>query len=947
MVDYNKSSTVIKLAVIGDVHADASAVKVIPNDQIKNFKYTLLGDDAFKFVIELVNYDDAFLTSITKSVNTMVKDVGAPDYTNLDEDNANLKSLPKLLIQFGYEDHNSKEVLSHVHLTNVTDVKYQFTQGQEKILVITSRFSPSKNSDPEDLAAYQSTSFIDIIFPEANRPDGVNCYFKPSQQGAAENSNSKITYHDLVINVVRDLVGPKDGTEFKYLEPDKKTKTAITGIINRAIFKALSHRPEVPEGVWETVKANVASWISPLDNLKEIALTSFNSEFMEHYLGFGEHEWDKLVELSKELKLEFTRRYGHYNPTEEISKAFSGAFDSAMNVGEKLATATGNVILGNTQNSLTDLAVDFGTKLLNGYLASELVYIINNNSGGIAQGNIEQAMVDDGLELDEFGLVPPFNAKILTGYGEQARNILAGKEGVLNVEIINYPSSHVGRKYKVPFNGNEMVLHFMMDNDGNVTTTIDTEAGPAPFADRLMLIADELNEQTTFDKREDLQEVAEAEQEERERIDEERRNPTPEGTGYKLAGLPHSEKRNIFNRDIKVSAISEEGVSTHATAASIIKAYNKLFSADKPEYELEILYHVGTSSGDFNSILLENEGDPKKTRTLHAVIGLKPDITAYKNSLKELEITSSPLTKEDEDHAIIHLDYGRNTSIVKYFDFTGDIRWLRNINTAIVTNSYVDNVYPFLETKTIQKTFTSIVPLLLKDQEFLHEMRAADETLNDAKIDDDDPDSDIKKVLEDLLAQFQGQINLEDEAPGDDYYNGVNALTPEMLKSLSYVEDYIEAGNSAGYLNRGLGDDFKEKMSSFNLFLGGMANTESIKLLMDYKNADQGFVIKPSNVFDKAAQDTRTPELKNALAIYQNNMNMFAEIKIKTLGIPEVTTVQDITQRAVALSVYDPSENNDRKHWLSGLYKITSLSHSITASESYSSELTLLKLPSH
>ena len=163
---YNKGATVVKMAVIGDVVKDPNDLIVL-GDQISSFQYTLLGGDAYKFKIELVNYSEVFLTSITKAINTLIKSKKAPEYTDVGPDSGDLQSLPKLLIQWGYEDVQGKEALSAIHAAAVTTVDYKFSQGKEKILIIEAVFVPEnvKGSNPEVDATYESTVLVDVDMP--------------------------------------------------------------------------------------------------------------------------------------------------------------------------------------------------------------------------------------------------------------------------------------------------------------------------------------------------------------------------------------------------------------------------------------------------------------------------------------------------------------------------------------------------------------------------------------------------------------------------------------------------------------------------------------------------------------------------------------------------------------------------------------------------------------
>jgi len=943
MVDYNKSSTVIKLAVIGDVHDDASR-RVIPNDQIKNFQYTVIGTDAYKFVIELVNYDDSFLSSVVKSLQAIVRDADTPDYTDFGaaENESTLRSLPKILVQFGYEDHNAKEVLSHVHFATISNAKYKFTQGQEKILVLDAVFNSKSNPDPEDLSTYKSSQIVDVIFPDSNTPEKTLCNFKPGQDGTGENENDDILFLDMIRGVIKDLIGSKDGTEFLYLAPDDSQYRVAFRHERRRIERALSKKtPPLPDGFWAATKTILAGALNPIDNLKNAYLNypghGAQKEFIQHYMGWGEAQWDQLELLFKELGLDLTRRYGHYTPWKEFAKTWDGAYEEVAELAADAGRALGRRVTG--EGSLIDVVSDVGSRIWNGS-ERKLTYVMMSTAAGTGRDNIQELLLEDGLALDIDGVPSWWDAEIITKYDDTNYQLAVGKEANITAKIIRgAPTAGggnlIGKTYTVKFNGSENLFHY--DPAGENTLNFEDSA---TLKERWAKIADELNDRKVERMESDAADILRDEEKEKQKRKDALENPTPESDGFKISNMSHSDKRDMFNRNVEVAAISASGTTTFATAKSIIKAYNKLFANGKSDYELELVYHCSFSAGDFNDILSYHEGDPLKTRTTHAVLGFRPAINEYKENLKDFEIFSSPITEESDNHKTLHLDYGKTGSITKYFDFTGDVRWLRNINTAIATNHYVDNVYSFLESDVIQRSFSSIIPLLLKDHEFIEAMDEANDKVN--------LDKPEKKhiTITDTLNQLQNQLLDQMQQAGNTNvptHNPVKALTSEQLKSLKYVSTYIEEGGGEGYLETHLGDDFKEKMSSFNLFLAGLANSESLKLLMDYKQAYHGYIIKPSNIFDNIAGDERSTDLKDVLATYQNNINMFAEVKLKTLGIPELTLIADF-QRPVRFTIYDPSKNTDSKHWLSGIYKITALSHNITSSDAYSSELTLLKI---
>ena len=72
------------------------------------------------------------------------------------------------------------------------------------------------------------------------------------------------------------------------------------------------------------------------------------------------------------------------------------------------------------------------------------------------------------------------------------------------------------------------------------------------------------------------------------------------------------------------------------------------------------------------------------------------------------------------------------------------------------------------------------------------------------------------------------------------------------------------------------------------------------------------------------------------------------EVKIKTLGIPEMDTLTGIiSPRYFAFEVYDLSKesltNRGNQHWITGTYRPMAINHKINNSVGYISEFTLLK----
>ena len=923
MGDYNKSASIVKLAVIGDVFKEGS-VAPIPNDQIRSFKYTLLGDNAFKFVFELVNYDQAFLTSITKTVNKMATDAGTPDYTNLDPDLSDLTSLPKILVQFGYEDHKGSEILSKVHFSTVSEVAYKFSQGEEKILVITSVFDPNGGAEADtlDSASYESMQYIDIIFPTENVRSDANVFFKRSSP-EEENTNPYISPYDIVVGMCKDLLSYKDGVNWVHLEPSGTPGKRGHEIMSKKILHdALTIKvTDYPTNTFRAFFESTGKALSdPVQGFKDAminmaeALPDEAGEFIEGKTGFGARQYNDLIVLLEPLKLTLERKYEEYGYWGNMMKVTKGALDT---MGEGLL-GVGQMFLDDFTRGA--LAIADGADWLVAYLDGEtdIKYKFNHNSGA----NVSEAVYRMSAELDYYD---EFEGEV-TLNNDQRNKIAHGSKAHVTITMTS-PTGLARPSIPIPLDGSETVLYQALEASQPQTGIL---------RDLILEFNSKIaREVAENEELAEVQKVAAEEQANRDAM------VTPESDLIKISEMSDSEKLNAFNRNIKFTATSEEGTSIFETVAAILKGYNQIFTNGDSDLDLEIAYLGHTSAGDFNTVLLEHEGQPLQTRLIDIVIGLKPDIRKYEEDLYgydgpySREILSSPLTKEEDDHAIIYIDYGRNSSVTKFFDYTGDIRWLRNISASLAANHHIDNVYVYLEGKTIKRSYLDVVRLLLTDPKFIEAM---------GKV-----GKDITGTLHKLKDQFNSKyMDIENGVVVDDgkflsYYAAVKPITMEELEDLKYVTQYIQSGASDDTLNNST-DTFKDTLSSFNLFISSLYEAETVGLLMDNRPANKGFYLKPSNQFDKIALNTLGPAVKQKLSIFQENANMFAEVKLKTLGIPELTTIPDITHRYVYFDIYDPSEDREGKHWLSGAFQITGLSHSISPSEGFSSEFTLAKV---
>ena len=142
----DNSPAIVNLALIGGT-GDQMGTSIRLSENLHKFKYDLIkdgdGKSSFTFTIEFINANDSFTESLLSLYSANLK--GNP--RNLDEITSGLLEgvdagtfsnvyFPKLLIQWGY-DYESDISKSGVHIAQITNVEYKFTQGKEKIFIIS------------------------------------------------------------------------------------------------------------------------------------------------------------------------------------------------------------------------------------------------------------------------------------------------------------------------------------------------------------------------------------------------------------------------------------------------------------------------------------------------------------------------------------------------------------------------------------------------------------------------------------------------------------------------------------------------------------------------------------------------------------------------------------------------------------------------------------------
>lgn len=972
---YNKSATVVKMAVIGDVVEDPNDLLVLA-DQISSFEYTLLGADAYKFKIELVNYSDVFLSSILKALNTVLKSSATPEYASLEADESNIKSLPKLLIQWGYEDEQGKPALSAIHTAAVTTVDYKFSQGKEKILVIDAVFMPEnkEGSNPEVDATYISEMLVDVDMPMITAP-----YSRPDLYINRQGTQEHMSISMIVQEIVKDLIEAIDGFEVNIFEDPNNESFE-----QQALQFALTHKIQadyqdaaVSGGFWAKIGANIKSAWNDED--QELRGGSDSTSLHTYYgaantggyggkqdkYGYGgvagghilaairdseaeELYWDKLESIFKFIGITLTRpdfkdilkevtERSLNRTTATTDNRLYGAYPSIAP-----ATATPSVV-DEIPSELTEYRARMSTMVYNFKIdetCGDTGAATNEDVLHYFFGNPENSNFE--YIIDVKG-VPQTFADELNVHGDFYHDV----NGLTDITSSVTPSSII---WPITFQPNTKIIL----EDGSYSTL------------QALITSTEASIAQATDANEALAAV---------RAEEAIPIPEPVKPFVPFTEMSVQDKRNFVNSKIKLTAESQEGESIFQTVRRIVAAYNSYVGGEWAvaegyveedygndlEFYIEGVTYIGES---FNDVLARLSVKPKEARVTECTIGRKRFVEEIrKETLYEMPINSSdvafnidniapaarekmPPDGDDRIQNIVNLTFGFSDSIVKFFDFKGDIRWLRNATIAAVNTNHLSNIYTHLQADQIKKGFVPIAEMLLSDENFIKAMGDIQSDNSSNWFNNNDASNPV-----DILRTLVDSVNYDALTAG-------KQRPPKLVKltDLEHVMDYMKNKASNADIMTGMGinkrleggftggtGDFKNSMSTFNLFLASMMDAQALDLLMDRKRGR--YYLRNENVYDIRAGNTADSGTNTALQNYSDNLNMFSEVRIKTLGIPEISRLVDLTHRAVYLTVSDPSEaNSARNHWVTGLYRMVSLNHRISRSEGYSSEFKLLKI---
>ena len=919
-------TAVVKLALFGSVNLEEGMHDL--SKQLHSFSYAVIdtggGDQSYKFKIELVNTDESFIKSIIHAYSSVLSNKSGI-ITKAD----NLKSFPKLLIQWGY--NNS---LSKIHTAQLSNLTYRFTQGKEKILIIEAINAGDWAKDFYEKAA--KTKMVLSMDATNTLHPGIGTTPESAIEGGGNLNGIQV-----LIKMVSSLLLTVNGTEVHSKFSDAEMEFEVNTILSHLIT---NERKAYNRDEKSKTTADLSIWPVPglYTRMKFRAIRKF-------FGAFG-------ISLINATDQENAKSERYLSVQETISKDDAGVHG--------FIPATANIPYSQLKDStkVGDL-----NPALEDKAKSEMRVSLDINSNSDAANVISLYVADYNAlvatTMDPTAMISESSVKLNTYVPAANQNSMkAGSQSIphhiASVDAVNGNGVNVGSLGLL--RNSRMV---------KISSTTSLAGESLSIKDKLKSIdygVQQAKKEAAVDKV----------------LTEEQKNKynTEGATTKKYSELPFEQQQDLLYSNLILTLHSPEGTSTLETARDIIKKFNNIVSNATTRLNLteESAVTEGESFEELYNRLTEIPED-----IITTIFKIKSGVITSKDARSDLpEIESFPEINYETSSGMVSLSYGEADSIVKYFDFNGDMRVLANILGSVALIESLENEYEYLNTATLGLTVAPVLKMLLEDEEFIKSLD------DDDKIDGPRLLKDLKALYEQLTParmQISGGLSPDPEKS--------TPLSSEFFQDIGYITTHINSDNFIERLEDGglaSGEDATKYKNTLR-FLRSIAQAEGTKALFSrnditknpsgnttmrnfYEEAGGTFTedlveIPPTyvytlvgnNIFDEYAASKAEQEGKKSLHANSHLISMDAfyaqsienwEIKIKTLGIPEMDTLAEINApRLFKFSVHDlSSEQSLNKqigdptnvHWLTGIYQPLAIKHTINSS-GYETEFKLLK----
>ena len=222
---------VVNLALVG---SDSNNTNIL-NEQVHSFRYDVISNEtggSYKYTIELINYDDSFMGGLIDMYATIIGSDGslvdsAPIIAG--EENSAEASFPKLVIEWGYPGQ-----MSGVHVAQISNIQYKYTQGKERILIIDA-------TDVTEIFELYTKNIVKTLTRKFSLEVGIKeqryLEYLPFM-GLADALGAPLQFQVIIFNILRDLIGAIPGVHIEQLPllEDYGFRDIIKSLVDGFIF---------------------------------------------------------------------------------------------------------------------------------------------------------------------------------------------------------------------------------------------------------------------------------------------------------------------------------------------------------------------------------------------------------------------------------------------------------------------------------------------------------------------------------------------------------------------------------------------------------------------------------------------------------------------------------------------------------------------------------------
>ena len=387
----------------------------------------------------------------------------------------------------------------------------------------------------------------------------------------------------------------------------------------------------------------------------------------------------------------------------------------------------------------------------------------------------------------------------------------------------------------------------------------------------------------------------------------------------------------------------------------VLGTNNKLIAAPLELKRLSPAALENTVNRLFKEAPQELIDDLLKERPSVLLIGPEDRIqeVAFKNLVKPI-LSFPEITDADPnvfDNTAVFLNYGTKDSIVTDLDFDAENLFLVELMSAYAGIQGIAGLDAIGDiTKVSKKQIYALVKNgKIKEGEENEAVTSAREAALEA----------IK------LEEEQGPPQIAINKDGDSIHNEFIPLpVAQYFRFIELDENDTDARGFQSFLNTTMdGDTLKDFFYNQNpetrldktYFVEKREWEYSTKTDLAYERVTR--VPRPIRfvnyyaLFHKIGPEFSDAKITDSKYQFMKAMRDYAwQLEITTLGVPEISEIQDLDSqgRDVVLTVFDVRNDLDNTpHWLSGIYQIMSINHSISPSDGYTTSYKLVKEGPH